>query len=239
MTTVVLPSDRTARPLPMALVLGVQEGRRILLHPLSLLAAAFSVLLILTEGNNGPRAAFETVSVGPIMWYGVFVYFAAYLVASRDRRAHSGELLAPLPRAGADRVGALCVAALAPAIACLGFVLLVDQVQAAQNAYVVRPDAWHLLQSPLTVLGGALLGIMVARLTRIPGVALLVMIAMVVVNVWLNARPSTLQPLATFVPWAVHGVSMEQWAGFHPGSPAWHDAYLLLQGARARTVVPA
>jgi hypothetical protein len=235
MTTVALSSRGAARSLPVAVVLGAQEGRRIVLHPLGLLAAALSVLLIVSEGDNGPRAAFETTSVGPIFWYGVFIYFAAYLVASRDRRAHSGELLAPLPRGGVDRVAALCVAALAPAIACLAFVLVVDQLQAAQGAYVVRPDVWHLLQSPLTVLGGALLGIMVARLTRLPGVALLVMVAMVVVNVWLNGRPTTLQPLATFVPWAVYGETMEQWAGFHPGSPAWHDAYLVALSAMAAT----
>jgi hypothetical protein len=68
-----------------------------------------------------------------------------------------------------------------------------------------------------------------------PGVALLVMIAMVAVNVWLNNRPETLQPLATFVPWPRWVSGEHAWAGFHPGSPAWHVAYLASLCAMAAT----
>lgn len=228
MTADVLAGRTAPRPVPVPVVLGLQEGLRLVRHPVAVVGLLLNVVLIFTEGDNGPRAAFEVVSIGPIFWYGVFVYFAANLVASRDRRARSGELLAALPRGGVDRVAALCLAALAPAAVCMLLVLGLDALLTAQGAYVEHPGVWHLLQAPLTVLGAALLGTMVARLTSIPGVALLVMIAMVLVNAWLNGKPETLQPLATFVPWARWPANGdERWVGFYPGSPAWHDAYLV------------
>ena len=227
MTAAVLEHGPAERALPVPLVLGLQEGRRIALHPLSLLGLVLTCTVMWTEGVEGAREAFETVSTGPTWFYGVLVYFAAHLVASRDRRAHSGELLAAVPASGAQRVAGLCVAALVPALVAVVFVVTVHQVNEARGLYLVPPNVWHLSQAPLTVLGGGLLGIMVARLTRVPGVPLLVMIAMVLVNAWLNSKPLTLQPLATYVPWPVWTtLNTRSWNGMNPGSPAWHVAYL-------------
>jgi hypothetical protein len=74
-----------------------------------------------------------------------------------------------------------------PAV-CAVLVLSTHAVQSARDLYVVAPGAGHLAQPVATVLGGALLGVMVARLTRLPGAALLVMIAMIAVDVWLRKR---------------------------------------------------
>ena len=223
-----------ASPAAVPVVLGLQEGWRIVRHPISVVGFLLLIALIGSEAGDGPRNAFEALTIGPTFSYGVFVYFAAHLVASRDRRARSRELLAATPVPDTGRVAALSVAALVPALLALALVLAVDAANRAQGVYVVAPSAWHLLQSPLTVLGGALLGVMVARLTGVPGVALLAMAAMFAVNVWLNDRPESLQPLATFVPWAVW-VEGDGWGGFHPGSPGWHVGYLLALCAMAAT----
>lgn len=226
MTVAALDVRRASRPWPVPVVLGLHEGWRLVRHPVALLGLAATVTVVVAEGDNGPRAAFETIAAAPTFFYGVLVYFAAHLVASRDRRAHSGELLAAAPSPATSRTAALCLAALVPALVCAVFVYAVDALNSARGLYDVPPTVWHLAQAPLTVLGGALLGVMVARLTSVPGVALLVMIAMVMADAWLNSRPETVQPLATYVTWPRYGPHPDTWYGFYPGSVEWHVAYL-------------
>ncbi len=232
MTTAVLEAGPRSRPLPVPVVLGLQEGRRIVLHPVALAGLALLTVLVVVVGDNGSRDAFEVVSTGPTWFYGVFTYFAAHLVASRDRRAHSGELLAASPSPRSARVAGLCLAALVPAAVCAAFVAVVHTTNSLRGLYLVAPDVWHLAQAPLTVLGGALLGIMVARWTSVPGAALLVMIGLVLLNAWLSEHDAQVQPLAMYVSWATWAPHPE-WAGMEPGSPAWHDAYLLALCAMA------
>ena len=232
MSAAVLDARPAGAALPVAVVLGLQEGRRIVLHPIALAGAALMTVLVLVVGDNGSRDAFEVVTTGPTFFYGVFTYFAANLVASRDRRAHSGELLAALPTARSARVAGLCVAALVPTALCAAFVGAVHAANGLRGLYVVAPDVWHLAQAPLTVLGGALLGIMVARWTSLPGVALLVMIGMVLLNAWISEHDAQVQPLGTYVSWATWAPHPD-WAGMQPGSPAWHVAYLLVLCALA------
>jgi hypothetical protein len=223
------------RPAPRAwavpLVLGLQEGRRIVLQPIALLGLFLTVVPIVIIGDNGPRDAFEVFLVGPSSYYGVLVYFAAWFVASRDRRAHTGELLAAAPAPPSSRVAGLCVAALAPAVVCAAVVLSTHAANSARDLYVVAPGAGHLAQPVATVLGGALLGVMVARLTRLPGAALLVMFAMVAVDVWLSNLPNGAL-LGTFMTWTVYEPG-PQWTSLNPGSAAWHSAYLLALCAMA------
>jgi hypothetical protein len=222
-----LDAGPAPRSWPVLVVLGLQEGRRIVLHPVALAGAALTVAVAATQGDSGPRDAFEVVVGAPTFFYGVFVYFAAHLVASRDRRSGTGELLAPLPIEAPARVASLCLAALVPALLCAAFVLVADESSAARGLYAVHPSAWHLAQPPLTVLGAALLGTMVARLTAVPGVALLVMVATVLVDAWLDARPTTIGLLATYVTWPEYGPGpTSAWWGIQPGSAAWHVAYL-------------
>ena len=231
MTALTLPAPRQ---LPVPVVLGLQEGRRIALHPVALTGLSLNVVTYVAITDNGPRDAFELLSTGPTWFFGVFTYFAAHLVASRDRRAHSGELLAPSPSPEAVRTAALCLGALVPALVCTAFVVVGHLLNLARDLYVVTPSVWHLAQAPLSVLGGALLGIMVARLSAVPGVALLVMVAMVAWNVWVSNRPDDLAPLGTYVSWAAWGPGTD-WAGLQPGSPAWHDVYLAALCAMAAT----
>jgi hypothetical protein len=241
-----LEQGREARPLPVPVVLGWQEGWRIVRHPIAVIGVLLMIVVVSTEQSVGARARFELLVTGPTFFYGVFTYFAANLVASRDRRSHSGELLAATPAAATARVTGLCLAALVPALVCAAFVATGHALLTANDAYgyLAVPTVWHLAQGPLTVLGGALLGVMVARLTSVPGVALLVMLAMIAYDVWLGGDSMIeYQPLATYVAWAAWGDGTE-WAGLIPGSAFWHDVYLLgcarwppaaLSSARPRT----
>lgn len=224
MTAVTLPTTGV-RPRPAALVLGWQEGRRIVRHPLAVAGLLLTLLPMIVVGDNGPREAFDVLVVGPNAYYGVLVYFAAWAVASRDRRAHARELLAPAPLPATTRVAGLCVAALLPAAVCALVVLSLHAMHLARDLYVVAPGAGHLLQPVATVLGGALLGVMVARLTRLPGAALLVMIAMIALDVWLSSLEDG-SLLGTFMTWTVYAPG-PQWTSLHAGSAGWHSAYLL------------
>jgi hypothetical protein len=233
MTAVLLERDRAPRVLPVPVVLGLQEGMRILRHPISLVGAALMITVVLTVGDNDPRDAFEATSNGPTFFFGVFTYFAASLVASRDRRAHAGELLAAAPSPAAYRVAGLCAGALVPALVCALFVVAVHAMNQARGLYDVVPGFFHLAQGPLTVLGAALLGIMVGRLTSIPGAALLAMVAMFGWNVW-TSNTGEIQLLGTYMSWGVYAPH-PGWVGMQPGSPGWHDAYLLGLCAMAAT----
>ena len=226
MTALALGARPAAASLPVPVVLGLQEGRRMVLHPIAVVGFSLMTVLVLVVGDNGSRDAFEVVSTGPTFFYGVFTYFAAHLVASRDRRAHSGELLAATPSVRSTRVAGLCLGALVPTALCTAFVAAVHLLNGGRDLYVVAPDVWHLAQAPLTVLGGALLGVMVARWTSIPGLALLVMVGMVAFNIWINEHDAQVQPLGTYVSWATWAPHPD-WAGMEPGSPAWHAVYLL------------
>ncbi len=235
MTAAVLERGGAPRALPVPLVLGLQEGTRILRHPISLVGAAVMITFVLSVGDNGPADAFDAVSTGSTFFYGVFTYFAANLVSSRDRRAHTGELLAAAPSPATSRVAGLCVGALVPALACALFVVAVHGMQLARGLYEVVPGFFHLAMGPLTVLGAALLGIMVGRLASIPGAALLVMVAMFAWNIWTsNDGVGDSGLLGTYVSWAVY-TPAPGWAGLYPGSPGWHDAYLLGLCAMAAT----
>jgi hypothetical protein len=233
MTAAVLERGRQPRVLPVPVVLGLQEGMRILRHPISLVGAALMTTVVLIVGDNGPLDAFEAASNGPTFFFGVFTYFAANLVASRDRRAHTRELLTAAPSPAAYRVAGLCAGALVPALACALFVVAVHAMHQARGLYEVVPGFFHLAQGPLTVLGAALLGIMVARLTSLPGATLLVMVAMFAWNVW-TSNTAEIQLLGTFMSWAVYTPD-QSWAGLYAGSPGWHDAYLLGLCAMATT----
>ncbi len=96
----------------------------------------------------------------------------------------------------------------------------------ARGLYAVPPSGWFLAHGVLGILGGALLGGMVGRLSRVPGTALLVMVAMVVVDAWLGGRSATLGPLATVIFWSVWHDDLMVWNGVQPGSEVWHTAYL-------------
>jgi hypothetical protein len=205
------------------------EAWRIVTHPVALAGLALNVALIVAVGSDGGRSSFSAVTTGSTFYSGVFTYFAANLVATRERRSSAGELLTPLPAGPHPRTLALCLAALGPALLNAALVIVTFAAFAARDTFLVTPSFWHVAQGPLTVLGGALLGVMVGRWAPYPGTALAVMVAMVAFNVVVSNSPEQYRALGTEVSWARWGPNDESdgWYGYYPGSVAWHDAYLL------------
>jgi hypothetical protein len=162
MTALVTPMPAT-RPVRLLVpVLAAHEALRLLLHPVML--AGFVVFFLVTAdmvvSGTSPLEAFEGVGSMLGFYPGVFAILAANLVATRDLRAGSQDLLAPVPARPAERVAALSLAAIAPALVAAVLVVALDAYFLFDNRLAEAPTLWHLAQGPVAVLGGSLLGIM-------------------------------------------------------------------------------
>lgn len=221
---VALPLALEPRRRLVAVALGSAEAWRMVRHPVALVGLGLWALVTVVVGGDGPSTAFDVPTTAATFNYGVFVYFAANLVTTRDRRADGEEVLAPAPADRVTRTAATCLAALGPALVAAVVVALSVGGYELLDRFEVRPTFWHLAQGPLTVLGGALLGIVVGRWAPYPGAAFLVMVAMVAGNV-VTANSETWQPIGTFMAWARY-TEDGSWGGVMPGSPVWHAVYL-------------
>ena len=211
----------------MARELAVAEARRMVGHPLVLLGAVLYCAMITVASAEGPGSGYDGLLTGPTFFLGVFTYFAAHLAASRPRRDRCRDEHVALPAPVLARTVGLCWAAVAPALLAAALMALVLAWYASGRVDLpVWPSAAELAAGPLTVLGGGLLGVMVARWLPFPTASLLVMLAVVTVTFVLNdawgARYALLAPYATFS----HYVPDGSWSGHTPGSPAWHAVYL-------------
>lgn len=206
-----------------AVSLAGQEAWHLVSHPAALTGLVLWVTTAFSVGNDGAEEAVDVTTSGPAWSYGVAMLFAGNLVASRDRRADSGELLSATPLSRRTRTAALLLGSAGPAAVCGAVVLLLAVAFDASGFYADPLTPWHLLQGPLTVLGAGLLGVMVARCAPVPGAVLLVLAALVTV------------PLLPD-PWS--GLGIAGWSD--PGSIAWHCAYLagLCAMAVAGALVP-
>jgi hypothetical protein len=175
-----------------------------------------------------PRDAFETVTSMSSFFPGVFGILAANLVATRDLRAGSTELLAPLPGRLGERVAALCLACFVPALLALAIGVATAAYFVGDGRFVEAPGAWHLLQGPATVLGGCLLGVMLGVWLPARGTAVIALVAMVAVNVWLAGLGDHGGLFGPAVMWAAwDAIFPTHWDGLLPGDPAGHLLYVL------------
>lgn len=211
-------------------VLAGQEARRLLRHPLMLAGFGLFVLTIVVDlfEETAATTAFSMIDSTPSFYPGVFAILAASLVASRDHRAQTGELLSPLPGRALDRVLALCLACLAPAVLTLVLVLVLHSSYLLQGVYVDAPGLGHLTQGAVTVLGGSLFGVMVGTWSPTRSAALLAVMLMVIANVWLNGDEGSKNLFGLMISWSVWGsADGTVWGGLRAGSPEWHVVYLL------------
>ncbi len=229
-TTVAAPTAAAtgpARILPVAREVAIIEARRIAGHPLVLLGAVLYCAMITVSSGQGPGSGYDGLLTGPTFFLGVFTYFAANLAASRPRRDGNLDEHTSYPAPPPARTAGLCLAAFAPAV--LAVVLMSGALTWYATGRVdlpAWPSAAELAAGPLTVLGGALLGIMVARWLPFPTAPVLVMLAVVAATLLLNegwgGRYALLAPYATFSVYVDDG----SWGGHTGGSAAWHAIYL-------------
>ena len=204
-------------------VLGSTELRRLLRHPVLLGSLVFVVFGVGVDVGTGPREAYTVITSLGIFIFGPFAFFAANLLASRDRRHGSEEWLTSLPAPRRDRTAALLLACAGPAVLVTVLALAAYAGFAATGTLEEHPLALEVATVLLGVLGGGLLGVMVARWAPFPGAALLVMVALVAVHIWF---PERMRLLGAYVEFARWGQTTEEWAGVIDGSRAWHAVYL-------------
>jgi hypothetical protein len=221
-----LVAARPVRSLVPALAL--QEARRLMLHPLTLVGFAFFVVngTATLFRDQGPRSAYETTNMVLTFYPGLLMLLAANLLATRDRRADSDELLAPLPGRAEERFLAQALASLAPAAAGLAGVIALHAGYLAGDRYEGVPTLWHLLGGPVTLVGACLFGLMLGVWLPVRAAGVVGLVALVVANVWLDGT-AHYRPLGAAMSWARWGDYPEQWAGVVAGSPALHVGYLV------------
>ena len=226
--TAVLPAAAPAGS--VVPVLALREGWRLLSHPFMVTGFALYLMTVgySTFVDTSATTAFSLIDSFPSFYPGVFTILAGSLVASRDRRAGTSELLSPLPGRSFERVLAQCLAGLVPAVLMLLLTLLLHAVYLQQGVYVDEPGPAHLTQGAATVLGGSLFGVMVGTWAPTRSAAVVALVVMVLANVWLNADEGPENLLGLSVGWGEWGSDDGRvWGGLAPGSPEWHVAYLL------------
>jgi hypothetical protein len=227
MTTMAL--DRRA-PRPVVLVLAAKEARRLVTHPATLVGWGLLVLMFAVNvAEAEPISAFDMVTTGPTFYPGLFCVLAAHMVTTRDQRAGGGELVGSVPATREQRVLALLLAAWVPALIALGLNVAIRTYFVWQDVYVEAPGAGHILQGPVTVLGGALLGIMLGLWLPQRVVPVLAMVVLVAGSVALssdeNGAGVYFGPLVSWVDWGPY--EGRAWYALEAGSPAAHVVYLL------------
>jgi hypothetical protein len=151
------------------------------------------------------------------------------MVTTRDQRAGGGELVGSVPATPEQRVLALMVAAWVPALIALGLNVAIRTYFVWQDVYVEAPGVGHVLQGPVTVLGGALLGTMLGLWLPQRVVPVLAMVVLVAGSVALssdeNGAGVYLGPLVSWVDWGPS--EGRSWYALEAGSPGAHVVYLL------------
>lgn len=232
MSAVALTGPRAIAP-DRAVVpaLGLLEARRFLLHPVMLVGFGLWATMFVIGEVDGTFVVqrFESVTTSLSFFPGVLCILTGHMVSTRDRRAGSLDLLRAVPGRAQERVLGLCLGSFAPAllalalnVAVLGFYVLTDGYH-----WGVTPNVWHVVQAPITILGGSLLGIMLGTWLPSRATPVISMVAIVGVNIWLNEQGKTaglFGPMVSWADWGPYDGSL--WYDLVPGSPSAHVLYL-------------
>ncbi len=220
---------RSAGATRAMVALALAEARRLVRHPAVIFAVLWTTVIGYVETGEDIRASYSLITGLYGFFLGPFTFVAAHLVASRDRRNDVDTVTDVLPMSARARTGALLGAvAIGPAVATALLTLATRVVVDLRGVeFPVQPTLWEMATSPLMVLGGGWLGIMVARWVPWTPAATLVLVALVAFHVWVSNRPDDrYYLLGAYVDWPRWGDG-EGWYGRIPGSETWHVAYLL------------
>lgn len=214
----------------LAVVLNVArlESRRLTLHPVMLGGwVMFLFMLGVNIVDEGPVIAFDMITTGTTFYPGLLCVLAAHMVTTRDRRAGTDNLLGSVPATREQRVLALMLATLVPALVALVANVLIRQYFVWQEVYVEVPGMAHVIQGPLTVLGGSLLGIMLGIWLPQRVTPVLAMVGLIAVSMALDSGQSSglFSPLVSWVDWGPYDGTV--WYALKPGNPGAHVVYLL------------
>src|SRR5215204_2694061 len=220
MSAVAVPT--TVHP-PVVLTLARLEARRLVTHPAMLVGwAMLALMLAVGELDPGPVVAWDAITTSTTFYPGLFCILAAHMVTTRDRRAGATDLVGSVPATREQRVLALMLAASVPALIALAVNVVARQYFEWQGTYVEVPGLAHLLQGPVTVLGGSLLGVMLGLWLPQRATPVVAMVTLVSVALLLDSGSDS-RMFGPVVSWAEWGTGQgETWSALVPGSPWAH-----------------
>jgi hypothetical protein len=220
---VAVPRPVVGGPWSVVPDLAGRHAARMVRHPVLLLGVLWYALVAgVPHLPTTPYDQYAVVTGTVAFALGPLAYFAANLVASSGRRSGADEWTPSLPLPALHRTCALLLACLAPAALALALDLVV-MVAIKADGGLIFPVRWqHLASVPVTVLGGAVLGVAVARLLPWLGTPLVVAVGLVVFNFWVSESDPYLGFYVDFAVWTRNDVI----PAMTPGSPGWHLLYL-------------
>lgn len=229
-------------PLPVARpetrrALVALEARRYARHPLFLTGVALLVASTAASSDD-LDAAVTDAGIVPAFFLGIFGVVVAYQLATSMERSADAADASPTERSA--RTVALCLACLVPGAVAVGWLVWMYVAMAAwpipeSPAYSSVELAAMLTAGVAYAVGGPLVGVLVARWTRLPGAGLIAALLLVgwglVGTVGLRLPESRLGTLtrlhAPFTAWvSSDGPDAELWLS--GGSPVWYLVYVVL-----------
>ncbi len=214
---------RLAVPAPIALA-GV-DVRRLLLRP-TMLFVAYVLWRVISPALPQTNAYDGVNSTVGFAWgfVGLLVLVVVASLAGRDR---GNELVAATPHGARAPVTSWMVLLAAVAVVEYGIVALHRYGHEAPAAYAaLLPNAWELAQGPIMLLGGGLLGLVLARL--VPG-WVAAPLGVFACLVWVGVLSGKFESATMLTP-------VIEWIQYHENSPVvtvepgnfgWHNAFLL------------
>lgn len=215
-----LPRPAVPLRVPVPVALAGADLRRWAVRVTSLLVAYIAWLILSPALPDDPYEGVNNLIGFNLAVVGLGVLG---IVASTSGRDRGQDLLAALPAGPRSRV--LGWAALLGALAIVEYgLLLAVRYGGPSPAYEqLLPGPWELAQGPLMLLGGGLLGLLLARL--VPGwVAAPVGVVLGFFWVGLLSSHGGITMLAPMVEWIQY--REDDQILFEPGSFAWHNGYL-------------
>lgn len=217
-----LPRPALAVGVPVPIALAGLDVRRWAVRLTVMLSAVWLYFLFARPFHADPSEGVNSLVGYYLAFFGLGVLAIVAATAGRDR---DEELLAALPAGPRSRI--LGWAGLLTVLAVLEYgLLLASRYGLDEPAYsALLPGPWELAHGPLMLLGGGLLGLLLARL--MPGwvaapIGVVLGIAWVV---WLSRDGASTTMLAPLIEWIQY--REDDVVVFEPGSLAWHNAYLL------------
>jgi hypothetical protein len=197
------------------------HGIRMVRQPVLLLGLAWYVLRMGFSLPDKPFEQYIALTGLVVLVAGLPAFFAANLVATSGHRSGTDEWTPSLPMPPVQRTFALLLACLAPAA--VAAIVNLGMLAALSLDGSRMPIAWqHFASVPVTVLGGAILGVTVGRLLPLPGVSLVVAAALITFNIWTNSATEYLGLFVSFASWT----ETDAIPAMEPGAPTWHLVYV-------------
>ena len=219
-------------------VLGLREGRRMLLSPVvwvilgwAMLMTGIDAALDLSSASLPSRGgAYEGISWLFALYAGLIFYIACHLVASSARRTKAEGQLAASPLSSRMRSAGLCTGVVLGPGLMASAVMVVLALLGSDTTYaygnVTPMSVAELAQIALTVVGAGMFGVMCATWLRFPGSLPLGFIALVFGTILMSdAERAPINSWPWFAPYiTAPDWSDEVWALM--GSQTWHAVYL-------------